>query len=118
MTDAGTITRRGGTPTTDPTTGVMTWTQTTVYTGKARIRPQSISEAQTQRAGEAADLLDEYLVSVPFSASGIRVDDIFTATASADPDLVGLSLRIIGVVRGTAVTARRLRCRVEADEGV
>lgn len=114
MTDAGVVTRGGAEPTTNPTTGAVTWGSTTVYEGIARIRPQSISEAQAQFAGEAADLLDEYLVAVPMSATGVRVNDTFTATASADPSLVGLPMRVVGVVRGTAVTARRLRCRIDA----
>lgn len=116
MTDLVTITRDGPLAT-NPTTGEVSLTQSTLYSGKAQIRPETTSEADRQAAGEAVDLLDQYLVKVPVAFTAARVDDTVTVTASADPAMVGVAMRVIGVVRGTAVTARRLRCRIDANSG-
>lgn len=105
---------RDGTATTDPATGVVNSTPTVLYTGKARIRPETTSEADALNAGEARDLLDQFLVSIPFSATDARPNDTIIVTASADPSLVAARMRVIGVVRGTAVSARRLRCRLDS----
>jgi hypothetical protein len=52
----------------------------------------------------------DYLVSVPFSVTGIAEGMSVTVTASPDPALVGVNLEIQKVDRGEHITARRLSC--------
>lgn len=113
MTDAVTVSRDGELAT-DPGTGAVTSADTQLYSGKAQIRPETTSEADSQNAGEATDLLDQFLVKVPVSLVDVRTNDTVSVVASSDASLVGARMRVIGVVRGTTVTARRLRCRIDA----
>lgn len=108
---------RDGVLVTDPATGAVSNTPTVLYTGKAQIRPETSSEAGSQDAGEARDLLDQFLVKIPMAAADVQADDTVIVTASVDGSLTAARLRVIGVVRGTAVTARRLRCRLDSIGG-
>lgn len=114
MVDACTITA-AGTQTYDAATD--TWTSgaaTTVYTGACRV---SIADTNDREGVAGVDPVSErdYVVSVPMTVTGAAVDQTVTITASAlDPALVGLTLRVIGVARGTNLTARRLNCEVQS----
>lgn len=107
MVDACTITRTTGTPTTDPETGASSSTTSTVYSGKCRFQ-QAAAGASGQNVGEANIYQVAHLVQLPMSVAGVRVEDIVTATASIDPDLVGRKFWIRAVAEGTHKTARRL----------
>lgn len=111
MVDTITITR-GSTRATDPATGVVTTTPTQVYSGKARIRPETSVTAGEQNAGEARDLLPGVVVSAPLSVAA-QANDTITVTASADPGLMNARLRVISVDYGAQITARRMHCRIE-----
>ncbi len=108
MVDACTVTRVTGTAT-NSTTGVVTPTTSTVYTGPCRIKPDP-TPGESQ-AGEREVVTRRFIVSVTTDEDGIAVDDIVTVTASElDPALVGVSLTVAGVIIGSHLTARRLVC--------
>jgi Family of unknown function (DUF6093) len=107
MLDAITVKRTTGSST-DPDTGVVTPTQSTLYTGKAKIQQQAASASPTP-LGEAEVFVAQVEVHVPISVTGIRPDDLVTVTASAlDADLVGKTYRVRGVADKSFLTARRL----------
>ena len=108
MADACTVTRVTS-QTLNESTGVLSDTATTVYTGKCRVRTAA-SDAQTS-AGDRATMTRDFVVHLPASVTAVQVDDVVTVTASAlDPGLVNLVLTVAGEARGTHVTARRLAC--------
>lgn len=107
MADAVTIQHRTG-QTTDPDTGVVTPTLSTLYTGKAKIQQQAASASPTT-IGEAEVFIGQVEVHVPITVTGIRPDDLVTVTASAlDADLVGKTYRVRGIADKSFLTARRL----------
>ena len=106
MVDACTITRTTGS-TTDPETGATSLTTTTVYTGKCRFQ-QAAAGASGQNVAEANIYQVAHLVQLPMSVTGVRVEDVVTATVSIDPDLVGRRFWVRAVAEGTHKTARRL----------
>jgi hypothetical protein len=110
MTSACTIAPRGTTPTTDPDTGEVTFPAgTPVYSGKCRVRPAG-TQGSTLEAGGAEVFAFDYLVSVPFSVTGVQEGHRVTVTASPDPALVGVTVEVQKVDRGEHITARRLSC--------
>jgi hypothetical protein len=106
MVDACVITRTTGSAT-DPETGQDVKTTITVYTGKCRFQ-QAAAGASGQNVAEANIYQVAHLVQLPMSVTGVRVEDIVTATASIDPDLIGRRFWIRAVAEGTHKTARRL----------
>jgi hypothetical protein len=106
MVDACTITRTTGS-TTDPETGQDAKTTVTVYSGKCRFQ-QAAAGASGQNVGEANIYQVAHMVQLPMSVTGVRVEDIVTATVSIDPDLVGRKFWVRAVAEGTHKTARRL----------
>jgi Family of unknown function (DUF6093) len=107
MLDAITIKRTTGSVT-DPDTGADTPTQSTLYTGKAKVQQQAASASPTP-LGEAEVFVAQVEVHVPITVTGIRPDDLVTVTASAlDADLVGKTYRVRGVADKSFLTARRL----------
>lgn len=111
MVDECTITRAGvGAPVFDPATGTYTDpAPTTQYQGKCRVKPRDLVDRVVQ-AGDQPTSIWPYLVSIPFGAADVTVDDVITITASADPTLVDRELRVRSATRGTNITARRLGC--------
>lgn len=107
MTDVCTITRTIG-RTFDETTNTYTPTTTPVYSGKCRVKPANTVSRDVQ-AGEQQVSLWPFAVSIPVSVT-TELDDDVTVTASADASLVGRTLRVRSVARGTYLTARRLDC--------
>jgi hypothetical protein len=110
MSSACTIAPRGTTPTTDPDTGDVTFPAgVAVYSGPCRVRPADL-QARTAEAGGAEIYTFDYLVSIPFSVTGVQEGHRVTVTASPDPALVGVALEVQKVSRGETITARRLSC--------
>ena len=107
MVDTCTITRNGD-PVFDSTTGTYAQPTSPVYTGKCRVKPSVLSGNTTVQAGEKRVALWPFSVSVPMSVADVQLDDIVTVTGSADASLVGVTLRIRSIARGTFITARRL----------
>jgi hypothetical protein len=109
MVDACTITRVTG-RSTDTTTGAVTPTTSTLYTGKCRVQQQQ-AQATTEDVGEDQVLLLRLEVQLPMSVTGLQVGDRITVTASAhDADLVGRVFRVHDLAHKTHATARRVQC--------
>lgn len=107
MVDACVI-RRVTDSTTDPDTGVITPTYTTIYTGKCRIQ-QPTAQARTEQAGEAYALMLRLEVQVPMSVTGVQAEDEVLLTASAhDPDLVDRTFLVRDLAHKTHATMRRI----------
>lgn len=83
-----------------------------VYSGKCRFRPASGpgGDSTVRDVGGVEAFTFDYLVSVPFSASGVREGHRVTCDSSPDPALVGVEVEVQHVDRGEHITARRLQC--------
>ena len=110
MTDPCTVTRFAS-HVLNETTLVYADTYTTVYTGVCRVKGTALQD-QASNAGERPAVTREYDVSLPVSAIAVAVDDLITITASQlDAVQPGLTLRVLGVLHGSQITARRMRCQ-------
>ena len=98
-----------GEPVTGPDGEVTFPPGAVVYSGPCRIRPVS-PQGRSVEAGGGEMFAFDYLVSVPFVATGIREGMPLHIDASPDPAAVGLDLEIQQVARGDNITARRLAC--------
>lgn len=107
MTDACTVGRVGTTRVYNPATDSYNVVTTTVYSGVCRVKPAGSDTVSN--VGEQTVSRWPYTVSLPVTATP-AVDDQVTVTASGDPALTGLKLRVRSVVKGTNVSARRLGC--------
>lgn len=109
MVDACTITRVTG-RTTDPDTGEVTDTRSTLYTGACRVQ-QAQASAQREDVGQDHLLLLRLEVQLPMSVVGLQVGDEVTITASeADEDLPGRVFLVHDLAHKTEATARRVQC--------
>jgi len=99
----------------DRSTGATTpGTQTTLYSGKARVKAIAASTGQETEAGEREVVLREYEVSLPWAAplaGGTRVlpGARIQVTASPDAHMVGLVLWVTGASFSDQSTAWRIR---------
>ncbi|HEX7160400.1 MAG TPA: DUF6093 family protein [Trebonia sp.] len=108
MVDACIIRRITG-QVTDPDTGEVTNTYTTIYEGKCRLQQISRTQARPEQAGEAYLLMLRRELQLPMSVTGLRTEDEVTMTASAyDPDLPGRVFLIRDLFGKTEATARRI----------
>lgn len=107
MVDTCTITRVTG-ATTDPDTGVVTDTTTTVYSGACRIQAAPAASREVQ-PGEATRLMTRLELQLPMDATGVASDDVVTIDSSAlDGDLVGRAFVARGLSHKTHAVMRRL----------
>jgi hypothetical protein len=87
--------------------------QTTLYTGKARVKAIAASTGQETEAGERELVLREYEVHLPWSTTvpGARVlpGTRIEVTASADARMAGLVLWVTGASFSDQSTAWRIR---------
>lgn len=109
MFDACTIQHPTGV-TTDDTTGVVTPTMTTIYTGPCRITMAGTGSPTD--AGEVTVAVLSLQVHLPIAGTGDVVHgDLVTITAARnDPELVGRTLRVISKQLKSEATARRVTC--------
>lgn len=106
MADACTV-RRLASAAVNSETGQITPTYTTVYTGKCKIGQQT-PEANPQTAGEASVYVNQLVLHLPMSVTGVQPDDQVTVDSSAlDPDLVGRVFHLRGPAHKSYATARR-----------
>jgi hypothetical protein len=96
------------------TGGTVPGAQTTLYTGKARVKAIAASTGQETEAGEREVVLREYEVSLPWAAPlpngtrllpGARIE----VTASLDARMTGLVLWVTGGTFSDQSTAWRIR---------
>lgn len=106
MVDACTIQHVTGSST-DTTTGQVTPTYSTVYTGKCKVQGGQSDSGQDVADAHLAVL--SLTVHVPIAVTGVVETDVVTITASVnDPELVGRVFRVLGPVHKSFATARRL----------
>lgn len=106
--DTCTITRPG-VSTWDPETNSSSDGTTTVYDGPIRMQDvQPFGGSRTTGFGGQAVTTSSYFAVIDADAAEIRIEDIVTFTDSADPDLIGRSLRVTEVLVDTFHTHRRL----------
>lgn len=117
MLDTITIERSTGHGAFDPATGgYAALAPTVLYTGVGRVDQPSPADREVQ-AGEAPTPLYAYVVSVPIQVADVRHQDRVLVTASPDPALVGLDLRVRFVDHGAQLAFRRLGCEEEGIPG-
>lgn len=118
MVDACAITRLdpdAPPPTFDPTTGQYSDPGViTVYSGKCRVSAHKTRFDRVVEAGDEPVSLVRLFVDVPVQDIAYEVDDVAHITASLDPAMVGLHLRIRQPEFGSQITARRLGCELNA----
>jgi hypothetical protein len=111
MSSTCTIRVPGGAPVMNATTGAMTVPLgAVVYSGKCRVRPVTARGGGIVEAGGAELFTFDYLVSVPFSVTGVQEGHRLTVVTSPDAALVGVEVQVQKVDRGEPITARRLSC--------
>ena len=112
MTDTVTVTRLTSRGSLDTGTMTYTPTTTTVYQGKALVRPYGDSQDR-----ELQDLrsFDRLTVHVPDTVTGVQVGDTVTVDTAGDGRLAGVSGTVRAVESDSYVTVRRLL--VEVDRG-
>lgn len=112
MTDTCTIARV--TPVrTNSSTGVITTSSETIYSGKCRVAVPDMAAA-TREAGGQQVVVQQFVVSVPISVTTVKPGDVVTVTAAPyDGALVNKTLRVRDVPYGSQLTARRLSCEDE-----
>lgn len=114
MVDACTITRVTG-RSTNTTSGVVTPTVATLYTGQCRVQQQQ-AQATVEDVGEDQALLLRLEVQLPASVTGLLVGDRITITASAnDADLPGRVFLVRDLAHASHKTSRRVQCVEETD---
>jgi hypothetical protein len=78
----------------DPNTGSTGAAgSTTIYTGACRVAPVSGMAGRVQVSEEAVVNRDQY-VFLPFSATGIKSEDIVKVTAHEDADMVNKEMTV------------------------
>jgi hypothetical protein len=108
MVDACVI-KRVSSSTTDPNTGVVTPTYSTIYTGKCRVQ-QARAQGASADVGEAALVLLRHEVQLPITVTGLQEGDQVTITASVnDADLVNRVFVVRDLGHKTHLTARRVQ---------
>jgi hypothetical protein len=111
MLDACTITRPGE-PTTDPDTGAVTNTATTVYTGKCKVQSKD-SATSNPKAGGATFTVVSRQVHIPANAADVQDGDVVTITASLlNAFTVGKQYRVDGFEPDSFDTAFRLPVKI------
>lgn len=112
QTDTCVITADGAAePVYDAGTDTYTYPEgTEVYDGQCRVKPADTVDL-VQEAGEATVGARRYVLSLPAGTTGPRRNQSVLVTASElDPALPGTRLRILGVLKGSQLSARRLAC--------
>lgn len=110
MVDECTIRRTIGPPgPLDPDTGERAPAPTeVVYTGKCKVQTYEPHESKPE-SGDHVFTVQRYSLHIPATAAQIAVDDRAQITASElDPNLVGRTYRISGLLHKSMATAQRL----------
>jgi hypothetical protein len=94
---------------TDPETGAITPSYTTIYTGQCKVQTADRSSiARPTDVGEAQRYIARLELHLPMTVTGVASDDIATITASVlDPDLPGRVFHLRELSHKSFLTARR-----------
>lgn len=114
MTDTVRVFRRTVGNDFDPVTGEPVHTDSTVYEGPGRLVMRQVAVRDVDAASQLLSVLNPRLDVPVAGTGGIRSDDRFEVTASADAGLVGVSGRVAAGFFQTHATARRLPVEVIA----
>jgi len=107
MVDACTVKTVTG-KSTNASTGVVTPTYSTLYTGKCKVQTYEPHE-RSPEVGGASVTVQRYAVHVPAEAFVPDVGQMVTVTACAlDANLVGKRFRVVALLHKTFATAYRL----------
>lgn len=109
MIDACTVEHPTGVTTND-TTGVVTPTWSTVYTGPCRIKQQGNGSAADGGEVTVAVLALEVHVPIVGSETVVHGDRVTITSAVNDPALVGRTFQVVAKPIASERTARRLSC--------
>lgn len=111
MLDSCTITRPGE-PVTDPDTGDVTNTATTVYAGKCKVQSKDSATANPE-AGEATFTVVSRQVHIPANSADVQDGDVVTITTSRlNAFTVGKQYRVSGFEPDSFDTAFRLPVKI------
>ena len=111
MVDTCTISRPGE-PVTDPDTGNVTDSMTTIYTGICKVASKDSSVASPDVAGASFTVVSRQ-VHVPAGVADIQDGDVVTVTASLlNPFGVGKQYRVEGFEPDSFETAARLPVKI------
>lgn len=107
MIDTCTVRRRVG-EVTDPFSGTVTPTYTTIYSGKCKVQ-QSEAQGRKEEAAQRFLIMKIRELHLPIAGSeGVRRDDEVTMTSAHDTDLIGRIFYVRDIAGKTAASARRL----------
>jgi len=106
MLDTCLVRRLTGTAT-DASTGAVTPTYATVYSGACRFQQRSQSSASPHQTGPEPQFLAEMELHLPAGTTGLDSDDLVTAVTSQDPDLLGRQWHVRQTAHKTFVSAHR-----------
>lgn len=106
-TAACTISRSGGDPVRNETTGQLEPApSTTVYTGPCLVTPEGGD--RVVNFGEGPVVTRQHTVQIEDLTVDVQVEDTVSITASRDPLAVGRTMRVLDVPKSELVTVRRL----------
>lgn len=88
-------------------TGQITYTTTTIYSGRCRVQ-QKAPANRPHQLGEASVWLQRLELQLPMSVTQVASDDLVVLTSSTlDPDLLNRTWRVRELTHKTHETARR-----------
>lgn len=112
--DTGSITRPGAAPgTIAPVTGVFTPSPATVvYSGPCRVRKPTTALEHEIVFGDTNVTVSRYVVSLPYDAPLIAIDDVFKLTVTADAEILNVPMRVAVVVGKSVLMYRQIGVEV------
>lgn len=109
MVDECTITRDGA-AVLNTTTGLLeTEDALEVYDGPCRLRTPTAQESETL-FGEESVTMSRYVIDLPHTVRGVRIDDVVTMTESEDSDVEALRLRVVAATAETIYVMKSYAC--------
>jgi hypothetical protein len=96
---------------------------TTVYTGGALIRPAGAAVSGATGAGavgrgKQAEVLFDFFVYLPVTATGVQVGNVVTVDATLlASDLVGVTMSVQSIENDSYETRRTLECKLSQGGG-
>lgn len=113
LTAVCTLTRGGGTPTFNPTTGTTSYSGGTVIgTGIAcRVQDQLLRRVQMVEFGGQQVTIGRIRITLPL-AQDVATDDRLLITASDTPNLVGKAFRVMQIELSSIAWQQELTCEI------
>jgi len=113
MTATATVTRSGGLVF-NPATGLSEETFTTIVADSpARLRQPTAVEA-TVAFGEQDVTRVRFIVDFPWTVTDVEIDDVVTFTDSDDPEMIGATVKVVGLSMRNHQVTRSYGCELVA----